>query len=385
MKIKVILLSVMSLVMVERVAAQIEQDDMYFNSKDRAKQREAEKTNALAIASSRSSDRNRDEESNPTDSYSARNVNPEFVSRQNSKTAQSDQSDYYVANYQSASRYYNNWNNNYNQWYNSPWYSNNYWGPSINSWNSPYYGSAYDSWGNPWANPYYRSGFSTAFSYYGNSWNYGLGMNSCYTCGMYGGMYGSGMYGGYGYYDPFYGNYNPYYGYNSFYYNNYWGSPYTRYYNSYAGGYYPVRTVYVSHDNGYRATYGKRNSRSSQLNRDFAGGRSNGNLIEDINRNRSTSGGRTRDQQHYDNAWRNSSSYGTQRSVNWSNNSNSNSRTSSWGNNSNSNTRSSWESQQRTTTHSSPTRSFDAGRSSFPSSGGGGGHSSGGSGSRSHH
>ena len=58
-----------------------------------------------------------DEVVNPTDSYSARNVNPEFAARSNSQTAAADNQDYFVNNYKyNTSSNLNNWNNNYNNW-----------------------------------------------------------------------------------------------------------------------------------------------------------------------------------------------------------------------------------------------------------------------------
>lgn len=367
MKIKVIIFSLLSVFVIGNAFGQVEQDDMYFNAKDRAKLREAQKSNSLAIASSRKSRKDMDEDLNPTDSYSARNVNPEYISRAQSNSSEADEQDYYVANYRYANQsHYNNFNNNYNNWYNNPWYRSNYWGPSIHGWNSPYYGSAYDAWGNPWANPYYRSGWSSGFSfYYGRSWGYG--MNNCFSCSPY------------GFYDPYYDFYNPYYGYaQSF--NPYWGGSYFR--NNWNR---PYRVVYVENDD-YRANYGKRASRSSQLRRDNdMGTRGNGRVADGRDGSRTNSGGRVntnREQEYYNNAWRNTNrsntntnSYSTPRRAvtpTWNNTNN---------NNNNSNSRSSWESQQRSTPTFSPSRSSDAGRSYSPPSRGGGGSS--GSGSRS--
>lgn len=364
MKTKFVILSLLSFVVVGSAFAQIEQDDMYFNSKDRAKLREAQKSNSVVLASSRDAKREQDEDVNPTDSYSARNVNPEFTSRAQSKTAAEDEQDYFVTNYRYANQgFYNNFNTRYNTWYNSSWYRSNYWGSSINGWNSPYYGSAYDMYGNPWANPYYRSGWSSGFSfYYGNSWNYG--MNNCFSCSPY------------AYYDPYYDFYNPYYSYNPY---SFWGpSYYNRPMYRYGGGWgTPTRVVYVTGDN--RGTYGKRSSRSAQIDRDTdRGTRGTGRIVEGgRDGGRTPSGGRiNREQEYYNNTWRNS---------NRSNNTNSSwstpSRTAtpSWNNNnsnnSNNNSRSSWESQQRSTPSytPAPSRSSDAGRSSTPSSGGSGG------------
>ncbi|HZB14107.1 MAG TPA: hypothetical protein VE467_13805, partial [Chryseolinea sp.] len=158
MKRKVTLLAVVSMLFTFVASAQeIENDDMYFNSKDRAKVK-ASKASEASYASIKKTNKQAipEEALNPTDSYSARNVNPEYEARSNSETAQADNQDYFDNSYQyNNANNFNNWNSNFNDRYNSPWYGGNYYDPYINSWNSPYYGSRYDSWGNPWSNPYY--------------------------------------------------------------------------------------------------------------------------------------------------------------------------------------------------------------------------------------
>ena len=222
MKNKVIILNVVALLMASATFGQgVENDDMYFNSKDRAKLN-AQKANQQAAYTASVKDSKKSKKSqtlekelgNPTDSYSARNVNPEFSARSNSQVAQADNEDYFVNNYRyNNSSNLNNWNNNFNNWYSNPWYSANYFGPSINSWNSPYYGSYYDSWGNPWSNPYYRSGWSSSFSYHmGSSWNYG---------------WGGGMGMSYGYGNPYmnsWSSWGPSFGYGGY---NSWRNPST--------------------------------------------------------------------------------------------------------------------------------------------------------------
>jgi hypothetical protein len=214
MKIKGILLAMISLVGVSGAFAQgVEYDDMYFTAADRAKLK-AQQTSEVAYntpSKSKKFDvREEAEETNPTDSYSARNVNPEYTSRAQSQTAQADEEDYFVNNYQYNRNQYNNWNNDFNNWYSSPWYRNNYYGPAINSWNSPYYG--YNSWNSPWYDPYWSyNGWSSSFSFhYGQSWNYGWGGNYNYWNRPY---YG---------WDPYYGGL----GYGGGYWNN-WRYPST--------------------------------------------------------------------------------------------------------------------------------------------------------------
>lgn len=330
MKTRVIFCGLLSLFAVAAVAQDVEYDDMYFNATDRAKLREGRQQVTLA-----SNDRSwrRENNGNPTDSYSARNVNPEHAARSQSKAAKEDEQDYYVGNYQRSYYHHNQWNNSFNNWYSSPWYSNSYWGasPFRYGWSSPYYG--------------FRPGWASSLSfYYGSAWNYGPGWNSYY-------------------YDPFF--YDPYYSYHYGYASSYW-NPY--------GGYYGwgPRVIVVDSDR-HAGTYGKRNSRSSQLDRENSGSnRASGRLVDN---GRSSSSGRTNTRNdYYDNSWRNRSSESRYTPSN----------SSSSFDRSRSNSSSSWESQRRSnatyTPSSSPSRSSSG---SFSGGGSRSSGSSGGSGSRS--
>lgn len=243
MKIKVVVTGLMAMLIASASFAQgIENDDMYFTSKDRVKLKAKQAEDEVAYqASVRKNTRKNNvvedqDVINPSDSYSARNVNPEFAARSNSQQATADNEDYFVSDYRyNNSSNLNSWNNNFNSWYSSPWVSSNYFSPSIYGWNTPYYGSYYDSWGNPWMNPYYRSGWSSSFSYYyGSSWNYGWGSS-------FGMSYG-----------------NPYM--NSW---SSWNSPYYGYgYNNW----YPSTVVIVGNGEGGRnVVYGKRGTRSGAI------------------------------------------------------------------------------------------------------------------------
>ncbi len=362
MKSKVALLSLVSLLFTfASIAQEIENDDMYFNSKDRVKLNAAKANQASYTASIKKTKKEvveeEEEVSNPTDTYSARNVNPEYEARTNSESAQADNADYFDNNYQynNASQF-NNWNNNFNRWYSSPWYGGNYYDPFISSWNSPYYGSYYDSWGSPWRNPYFRSGWSSSFSYHwGSSWNYGWGMNI-----------------GFGnYYNPYNSwAWSPYYGYSS------WGP-------SYYGGWGYPNVIIVESGNKYGPAYGKRGSRSSELSSNYvnrSGRSSNRNVSTPDDTSRPITGGRvgtttSRQADYYNRTWRNQS----QNSYNNSSRDNSSSTPS----------RSSWESNSRNSWRDSnsgggsSSRSYDAGRSSTGGSSGGSGGGSSSSGSRS--
>src|SRR5687767_8798499 len=125
MKSKVALLSLASLIFTFAASAQgIENDDMYFNSKDRAKlnaQKASEVSYSASIKKNKKETVEETEPVNPTDSYSARNVNPEYAARSNSETAQADNGDYFVNDYQyNKASNFNNFNNNFSNWYNSP-------------------------------------------------------------------------------------------------------------------------------------------------------------------------------------------------------------------------------------------------------------------------
>lgn len=289
MKIKGILLATFSLLGISGAFAQgIEYDDMYFNAEDRAKLK-AQRATEIAYntpTSRKLAYEEAEERANPTDSYSARNVNPEYTSRAHTQTAQSDEEDYFVSNYQYNRNQYNNWNNNFNNWYSNPWYRNNYYGPAINSWNSPYYG--YSSWNSPWQDPFWSyNGWSSSFSFhYGSRWNYGWG-------------------GAYNYWNrPYYG-WDPYFGglgYGGGYWNNYR---------------YPGTVVVVNRGDRGDVIYGKRPSRSTTIvsDRNYVRSRSNlsTSVRDDNNSGRISTQGRKQEEYYnrYNRAQRgNTSSYG---------------------------------------------------------------------------
>lgn len=244
MKIKGILLATLSLLGIGGAFAQgVEYDDMYFNADDRAKLKAQRATDVVYNTPSKSKKFDFSEEelnANPTDSYSARNVNPEYTSRAHSETALEDEQDYFVNNYQYDRNKYQDWNNNYNNWYNNSWYRTNYYGSAINSWHSPYYG--YNSWNSPWYDPYWaHSGWSSSFSFhYGRAWNYGWG-------GYY--NYWNRPYYG-GWVDPFY---SPYYSGLAWYGGGYW--------NSWR---YPSTIIIVNNgEGGRKVVHGKRPTRGT--------------------------------------------------------------------------------------------------------------------------
>lgn len=334
MKINGILLATFSLMGISGAFAQgIENDDMYFTSEDRAKLR-AQRSTEVAYNTPSTSKKfdyeTSGERANPTDSYSARNVNPEYTSRAHTQTAQSDEEDYFVNNYQYNRNQYNNWNNDFNNWYSSPWYRTNYYGSAINNWNSPYYG--YNSWNSPWYDPFWSyNGWSTSFSFhYGSRWNYGWG-------------------GNYNYWNrPYYG-WDPYYsgiGYGGGYWNNYM---------------YPGTIVVVNNAERSNVVYGKRPTRGTSIVSDRNTARSRTNISNSVREDNSSGrlSTQSRKQEEYYNRYNrpqrsNTSSYGDRSNTEYNRSRSQN----SWNNDSYNNNRS----MERSSTPSySPARSSSDG------------------------
>jgi hypothetical protein len=338
---------------------QVENDDIYFNSKDRAKLKE--KATVVAYADVKPKEKKNVEladEVNPTDSYSARNVNPEFSARSHAEVAQEENGDYFVNNYKyQTAENLNTWNNDFNNWYGNSMYNNSYYGNNMYGWNSPYYGSYYNNFGSPWTNPYYQSMLSSSFSlYWGNNWNYGWGVGYNNYCNPYNSMWGS-----------------PY---ASFGYGFSYGNPY--YYNPYGwGGYQNYPTVVVVERNKFN-TYELRNSRSSNLASTNPQGASR-SAISYTDQTQTRNAPRSSRTEYYDRNWRyhNPPSNGSTSSYSNSNGENTFSKPTnernSWNNNSG-------DSNSRYTPSNSG--SYDGGGSRSSSSSSGGSHSSGG-GSRS--
>jgi len=261
MKTRIVIGSLMATLMTFQVIAQrAENDDMYFKSKDREKLKAEKATATVSTDDKIDSDYNtfrkkhfdKNEEAaetasenvNPTDSYSARTINPEYISRSNAEQASEEEQNYYVEGYVPANTYdsysatnYNNNNNNLN--YNNGYYNGNYgygsnygngsnygYGSPYNSLYSPYYGSS-----NPWMSPYYGGGSGLSFSL-----GYMMG-----SPGMnYGMSYGYGS-----------SSYNPY---------NCYPSYYSPYYNGY-----PTTSYYNGGTDSSQPNYGKRPSRHSAI------------------------------------------------------------------------------------------------------------------------
>ena len=238
-------------------SAQVEHDDMYFNSKDRAKLQAAKPL----ILKSMASEQEIATVINPTDSYSARNVNPEYISQSRVNPSGSAQSaPYFIPDYSPIAinqNLYTNYNNN------SAWSNPNF-GMMPGFGMMPRFGMM-SGFGNPYGNyypsmygndPYGYNGFNNfgfnSFNNFGYNNFYNQGWGSSFSLSY--GMGSMNNWGGFGC-SPFG---NSYYGMNSF------GG-----WNNFGGGnYYSPTTVVIINNrdnNGRDMVYGKRVSRSNDL------------------------------------------------------------------------------------------------------------------------
>ncbi len=333
MKTKVAFLTFLAVATVSCVFAQsTEDDDMYFTSKDRVAFSVAQNASRQAVLASANSSRITESEVastiNPTDSYSARNVNPEYISGSKVGSNTTANVQYFSPNYQPTSV-----NQNLASNCNSCGYNNF---NSYNGFNNGYGYNRYGSFGSPYGmggmSPYgYNSyGMMNPYSNYGG---YGYSPYSMMGSGFYGSAlsfgFGSGFGSGFGYGSPFgFGNYygmNPYYGgYNSFY------NPYG-YGSSYA----------VIDQNRQNVSYGTRPSRSGGSPNYYTGSQSvgTGRTGRDISNGRSNIASNGASSTYYDRGWRQTSN-GATRSA-WDNsgngnrgwsNTNSGGRQSTWSN-----------------------------------------------------
>jgi uncharacterized membrane protein YgcG len=339
MKTKVAFLIVLAMAAGSCVFAQTteEYDDMYFTSKDRATLT-ANRQVVLSEGARRVTDSETASVINPTDSYSARNVNPEYISGTNSNTIASSPIQYFSPSYQPltvnqklstncgacGNNSYSNFNN-FNQ-FSNPYGFNNY--GMMNSFGG--FGSF-----NSFGNSFYQPGLNFSF---GNGW------------GSPSSMFWS------------------YYGGNSFYGNGF-GNPYgNTFYNPYGYGYSWYNSGYGSHTFVAADRPSRTSARNQEIDRYYTADRtiSGGNT-----------GGRSATQEYYYRGWRNDVQTANQSSWNTRPNQNSNAWSSGWNNSNtnNSNTNNGWNSNQNSSWGNSGGRSFSTGGGSSGggSAGGGGG------------
>lgn len=316
MKLKGFLIGCLSLGLASGSFAQVEYDDMYFNAKDRSELNAMKATGTLAMTGKKKSMLEEELYDNPTDSYSARYINPEHISRSNSRVAQEEELDYFLANYNhKTASGYSSWNSGFNNWYNNPWYSAGWYGSGFNSWNSPYYspyssymGSPYGAWGSPWYDSFY-SPYGYGYSPYGYGFGSGWNLGFSYSFGS-----------------PYYPMSMSPWG---------WSAGYN-WFNSW----YPRAVVIVDNDvNGRTVRYGKRPTRDSKVYTNTTvptRTRSNADLPS---YGRSDSGGRTttttaptstRQEAYYNKNWRSASQGSATRGSSYNSWSGSDSRSSGY-------------------------------------------------------
>ena len=305
-------------------AQQVEIDDMYFTAKDRAvltalhapKVKEQSKFLEQSVPL------------NPTDSYSARNVNPEYISRSkmdpNSQVASAP---YFIPNYQPVS--VNQQIRNYT--------GNSYWS-NYSSWNNPYNVTYGFNSVNPysWMYPYNSWGFN---NYYYSPWSSWLTMSMGFG---YGGWNTWGS--------PAWGMWNNPYGWNTMSSNwgwnnwgwNPWGNSWAI--NNYYG-YSPTVVIVNSNENSGGVVNGKRVSRSSDYDNQVSYDGRNTNYVDNNGRSRGSNAGGRSDggNTYYQRGWRSDPttsgsgivSGGRSSNSSWwsdSGNTNSNSNDRSWSN-----------------------------------------------------
>jgi hypothetical protein len=292
-----------------------EDDDMYFNAKDRAvlnksvaqvmarryqeADQQAIKTNPV----------------NPSDSYSGRGVNPEYGAQaRNGTTLVQDNPNYFVSSYQpqnvNSSLYGNN------SYYNTNPYSYGYNNPYLGY--NGYGGMGYSGFGSPFGmySPYSSMGLGYGMGGMGSGWYGGMG----YGMGSMFSPFGSYMgYGMMSMYNPFGMGYGMGYGYSS--YNGYPGYGYSGYAvaaePNAVHGRHSVRSStvnnYVDNSRGAYTTSSNGTTRASQMGRSSQNNyydqswRSNPNNYSRSDYNNSTNNsGTTRSS--YDNSWGNSRS-----------------------------------------------------------------------------
>src|SRR6478736_10303967 len=234
MKTKSILLSLLAIASGICVFAQ-ENDDMYFSSKDRAKINMTSREEVV-LASAKGD--NTLQTINPSDSYSARNENPDFVAGAKVGSNANTTSSYFTPTYQpnvNQNLYSNNCNCNNTSGYNNYPYGSSY---GYNPYSGMYgMGYGYSPYSSMYGmSPYMSMGMG--YGMYGSMMSYGLGFgySSMYGMSPYMSMgMGYGMYG----YDPFMMGYG------------------------YGGYGYPASVVVVNSNDARGPVYGRHPSRSS--------------------------------------------------------------------------------------------------------------------------
>ncbi|NOS55144.1 MAG: hypothetical protein HOP37_02690, partial [Cyclobacteriaceae bacterium] len=290
------------------VAQSREDDDMYFTSKDRAILNAAAQKDRQEIFASSNVRRITESETaatiNPTDSYSARNVNPEYISGSKVGTSTTATAPYFSPNYQPTTVNQNLASNCASCGFNN--FNNGFYSP-FNRFGNPYrmgmmgMGMGMSPWGynsmsmmNPWMDPWMMNGMN-GFYQPGLSFSFGMGSGWGNGWNSFNNPWGYNNWG----MNSFYGGWGNSWGMNSFYNNgwNNWGNPW--------GGANTVVIVDRPRPNS---------ARGEEIDRYYS---TNGN------RGGSNSGGRVatsdNSQQYYNRAWRNDASTPQRGSTTWNN------------------------------------------------------------------
>ncbi len=352
---------VCTVVLSTAVAQSREDDDMYFTPKDRAVLNAASQKDRQEIFASSNVRRITESETaatiNPTDSYSSRNVNPEYISGAKVGTNNTANAQYFSPNYQPtavnqnlASNYTNVGSYNYNGFNNGFGYSpynrfgmSGMYGMGGFGMMSPF---GYGNYG--MMNPYY--GYDPFFmrgnGFYGSGFSMGFGSGFGYGMGGFGNSFGNpyGPYGMNGFYGGFQGTIC-----NGFYGNNNWG-----------GG----NTVVIVDRPRPNSARGEEIDRYYSTNGNRGGSNSGGRVATTDN-----------SQQYYNRAWRNDAATPQRGSTTWNNTRSYQQNYNGWNDNTNSN-RNNWGGSNGGINNGG----FSGGRSSGFSGGGGAAPSGGGGG-----
>jgi hypothetical protein len=295
MKIKITFLSLLAVSAAIVASAQVvEYDDMYFKSKDRAKMQASKPLTLKNI----STEHEVATAINPTDSYSARTVNP---------SGSVEPAPYFIPDYTPTAINQNLNSNSSSSWNNcncATAGSNPYYGmmPGYGGYGSPYgYGSAMYGY-----SPYGYGGYNGFNSGWSSMLSIGYGMGSYYPYGgsSWGMGYGMGM-----------GSSLWNYGF------NYYGGNYG--YNSY----YPGNVVIINNGdyNSRGIAYGKRASRSSDLNNTVNSSNRTTTMVstDSQGRVRGANGrvstdGTTNSNAYYQRGWRSNPETNSAARTNWS-------------------------------------------------------------------
>ena len=258
--------------------SQVETDDMYFRAGDRVKPNRDKVMAENVITPKKlaeASDIN--QAINPTDSYSARNINPEYSSQLKENESVVVEDNYFSPDFQprSVNQNISNCNCSQGSFYNP------YGAGGFNSFNSPFYPYGYPGGFNSFNR---FSAFGYPYSGFNSGFNSGFGLSTGFGWGGFNpAFYGGLGYGAFnGFYDPFFGS--------SF-------------------GFFPrTRVVFVNTDAASRVVNARRPTRSTNTNNAVTGNSRTTSTVAPSGQRTTLSSGRTgtvsSSTDYYDKGWR---------------------------------------------------------------------------------